>query len=227
MVASVALVAGIAWSPLLDVDRIVVVGAEHVDIDLVVEASGVTRSTPLVTVDREATARHVEELAWVREATVTRTWPGTLTIAVVERTPVARVEGTEGQRFLVDRRGRVLGPEGPLVASSLPTLSGVGTPAEAGSILSSSAAGALELAVLLPSATPPDMGVFAVERQASGRLVATMTLPDGSWATVLFGNADQLPDKVLSWAAVLTGVDVAGITAIDVSVPSAPSLTRG
>ncbi len=214
-------------SPVLDVDHIEVIGTDHLSVEDVVAASGVEFGQPMVAVDRGNVARLVEEVPWVRQAKVTRTWPGTVTIEVRERTAVASVVGIDDQQYLVDRAGRVLGSDA-MSTTPVPTLYGVGTPSEAGTVLSGEAAsGALTLAVTLPAATPSGMGVFAIERLDTGRLTGTLALPDGSLATVLFGADADLEAKVVAFSTVLGSVDPTGLAVVDVSVPSAPSLTFG
>lgn len=51
----------------------------------------------------------VQELPWVRSASVHRLWPGTLKITVVEQQPLARWHGGSG---LVNQYGEVFTPEG-------------------------------------------------------------------------------------------------------------------
>ena len=59
------------------------------------------------TIDVTKIQKQVESLPWVKQASVKRIWPGTLTIAVTERHPVARLE----QDGLVDSEGEIFFPE--------------------------------------------------------------------------------------------------------------------
>ncbi|MGH9187458.1 MAG: cell division protein FtsQ/DivIB, partial [Acidimicrobiales bacterium] len=61
-------------SPLLDVDRIRISGADHSTAEAVLEASGLHRGNPMTDLDPGATARRIEELPWVAAATVHRRW---------------------------------------------------------------------------------------------------------------------------------------------------------
>ncbi|MDI1464861.1 FtsQ-type POTRA domain-containing protein [Catellatospora sp. KI3] len=95
-VAAVALVAGaLSWlvlaSPVLGVRDIHVEGALVLDADQVREAAGVPLDTPLARVDTDAVAARVAALPPALTVDVSRSWPSTLVITVVERTAVAGV----------------------------------------------------------------------------------------------------------------------------------------
>lgn len=76
---------------LFGVARITVVGATITTPDQIRTASAVPGGTPLVRVDTAEVASRVRTLAAVRAVTVSRKWPRTLVIRVVERTAVAVV----------------------------------------------------------------------------------------------------------------------------------------
>jgi len=106
-VAAIAAV-GVAASPVLDVDRIVVSGANRTGVDVARAASGIRGGDALVAVDAADAERRLEALPWVAGATVERRGPGTVEITLIERAPVATV-GFGRDRLLVDREGRILG----------------------------------------------------------------------------------------------------------------------
>lgn len=71
----------------------------------------------------EERRKHIESIAWVRSATLTRVYPNRLAVHLVERTPVAFVN-LEGRLGLVDGEGVLL--EKPERASfSFPVLTGL------------------------------------------------------------------------------------------------------
>ncbi len=112
LVVSVVLsTAGLAFlvvtSPVLDLDRITVTGAQHVTVAQVRAASGVHLHDHLLFVDTGAAKRRVEQLPWVRDATVRRDLPGTLRITIVEYRPVAYVR-VAGGVMLVAANGHVI-----------------------------------------------------------------------------------------------------------------------
>lgn len=93
------------------------------------EAAAVPELTPLARVDLGSVRRKVEALAPVDRVVVSRSWPATLVIRVIERTPVAAVPA--GKEFqLIDRHGvayRVVGERPPgLPVAKLATPPAVG-----------------------------------------------------------------------------------------------------
>lgn len=101
-------VAAAGWvllaSTWLGVDRVEVTGTERLRAAQVVDAAAVQHGTPLARVDTGAVEDRVAELAPVADVTVRRTWPGTLTVEVTERTPAAGVLQDSGVT-LVDATG--------------------------------------------------------------------------------------------------------------------------
>lgn len=104
----------LAWvvlaSSWLGVDRVEVTGTQRLQPAQVVEAVAVATGTPLARVDTGAVEQRVGELAPVADVSVRRTWPGTLTVEVTERTPTAGVAAPGGVR-LVDATGVVFATE--------------------------------------------------------------------------------------------------------------------
>ncbi|MFD6096592.1 cell division protein FtsQ/DivIB [Nocardiopsis flavescens] len=104
----VALVCVVTWillgSRLLVVRDVAVTGLDRVGRQEVVNAVDVPTGTPLIRVDLEAGADRVGGLSLVESATVSRGWPATLRVEVVERRPLLAVRVGEEYR-LVDRDG--------------------------------------------------------------------------------------------------------------------------
>lgn len=98
----------LAWvllmSPLLAVRSIAVSGTSRLSAEQVRAAADVPRGTPLARVDSAAVVRRVKSLRAVAEVRVSRGWPSTLRLQVIERTPVAGVVTTSGVT-LVDAAG--------------------------------------------------------------------------------------------------------------------------
>ncbi len=104
-VLAAAALAGFLWAgPLLAVRTVRVDGAATLGAEQVREAAGVAEGTPLLRVDVEAAARRVAELPQVADVQVSRGWPASVVITVVERVPLAVVEEA-GRRTLVDADG--------------------------------------------------------------------------------------------------------------------------
>src|SRR4051812_20178292 len=78
-------------SPLLAVRTVTVTGTDRLTPAQVRAAADVVRGTPLARVDAARIARRVEGLRQVSAVHVSRGWPSTLRLRVVERQPVAGV----------------------------------------------------------------------------------------------------------------------------------------
>ncbi len=112
----------LAWvllaSSWLGVDEVEVVGLERLQAPAVVQAAAVADGTPLARVDTGAVERRVAGLAPVAHVAVRRTWPGTLTVEVTERTPVGGVL-EDGRYTLVDAEGVAFATEAALPAGAV------------------------------------------------------------------------------------------------------------
>lgn len=101
-------VATLSWvvlgSTWLAVDRVDVSGTGRLSAAAVTAAAGIEPGTPLARVDTGTVEDRVAALAPVADVAVRRTWPGTLTVEVTERTPVAGVLAG-GAVTLVDADG--------------------------------------------------------------------------------------------------------------------------
>jgi cell division protein FtsQ len=98
--AGVGIVGALAWALLgsrfLVVRSIAVTGTHRVSVSAVIAAAEVPTGTPLLRVDTGAVERRVEAIRDVASATVSKSWPDGLVIAVRERTPVFAVHMSHG-----------------------------------------------------------------------------------------------------------------------------------
>ena len=114
VIAVISLVIGTLWlvrSPILSIRQVDVVGAEVSDPRGVVRALGMDIGSPTIDVSGDAIAEGILEDPWVESATVLVKWPGSVSIEVTERTPVAPVLAGE-QWVLVSRDGGVIATVG-------------------------------------------------------------------------------------------------------------------
>lgn len=222
VVVLVAAVLGLVRSPLLDVDRVEVRGAERTSVGEVRRAARLDRAgSPMLTVDRRRIARAIEALPWIATAHVARSWPSTVVIEVAERTPVATVPAKEGVA-LVDADGRVLAvervaPPG-VVAIALPPRRR--TP---GSTVEPTALKALEVVLALPQRLLRD--VRAVVTTGSDSAVA-VDLDLASGVTVRLGVPADVTEKLRAALAVLDVEKPPAGSIVDVQVPRSPTLRR-
>ena len=217
---------GCCLSPLLDVDRVQVQGAEMSGADVVEKAAGIDRGEAMVTLKLSRVAAAVEALPWVATATVTRHWPGTGSVEVSERRPLAVVAGTDGSWVLVDGDGRQLAFADDGVLPDLARIVGLDVEPQLGTTLGEKAGAALELARLLPTALP---GVVAQVAATDGGFEMTLAQRAGGATLVRFGDSARLADKVDALTALVDAGVLATLpppSVIDVRVPDAPVLTR-
>lgn len=112
VVAVVALVGGVAWallgSSFFVVRSVQVTGAGSIPRQQVLAAARVKIGTPLIRVNAAAVARRVDKITRVQSASVRRSWPDSIVIAVVQRTPTFLVRAGRGYD-VIDSYGVVLG----------------------------------------------------------------------------------------------------------------------
>jgi cell division protein FtsQ len=90
-------------SSLLAVQTVVVTGESRLTVAQVETAAGVRSGTPLARLDTGAIARRVRALGAVDKVTVSRGWPHTVKIIVVERLPFVAVPRAHGVLLLDDQ----------------------------------------------------------------------------------------------------------------------------
>lgn len=209
---------GVAFSPLLDVDRLIVSGQLRTAPEDVVAASGIAKGDALVRLDLPAAERRVEALPWVAEATVTRRWPGSVRYRILEREPVGVLEAADGRWFAADGAGRVLATLDS-VSGGFPVIEGTGTEARVGAESPAEDRGPFRVAAVIPAATRPlvEAVVLGADQSVTIRLVAG--------GTVTVGAIDDLRQKGIALASVLAAVDPC-VATLDLSIASAPVLTR-
>lgn len=118
-----ALLAGtLGWllwfSDVVVVDEVTVEGLDKLPAAKVLDAADVTVGTPLIRLDVEGPEQRVRALAPVSSVQVTRQWPRSVTITVVERQPVAVL--TEGPTARALDRDGVLFRRYPTPPTGLP-----------------------------------------------------------------------------------------------------------
>ena len=224
---AVGVVAGLWWlafTPLFDVDTIAIDGATHSGDAAVLSAIGIHRGDPLLTADIGHASRALSRLPWIATAKVRRSWPGTISVSVVERTPVAALQSTRSGWVLVDRGGRQLSTEKE-PAVDLVRVAGTPIVPAPGVAAGERYQGAIDLAAALP--TSLHGVVSSIWPKRDGSLDALVVVPGGDTATVRLGAPDQLESKLVALASVLERADLNRVSVIDLRVPGAPALTRG
>lgn len=234
LVATAALAAGwwlVTSSPLLDVDRVEVVGTARTPAEVVIAEAGIDKGEALLEVDLPAAEQAVASLPWVDEVITRRSVFGTVTIDVTEREPIAAVPGATGW-LLVDDDGRVLEAVAALDAHVM-VVDGVRWNVTPGGWIGEGALDAIEVAATLPTglgsqvASIHDPGAAATGApgaEASADVGIELVLFGGG--RVQLGEPTQLSEKYLSAMSVLAGVSTRCLDRLDVRAPSVPVLTR-
>lgn len=213
--ALAVVVVGLTRSPLLDVDHIRPVGATRTGPDVVLAAAGITVGEPMVSIDLAAAEARIERLPWIADATVTRDWPGTVRIAVIERVRIAVTDGPGA--LLVDRDGRLLGSA--VDADGLPSIGPRPAGAAPGDLLPEDQQSRVTVVAALPASLASEVAAVTAGDDGIG-----LVLTDG--IVVVIGDAGQLRAKFDVVTARLGRDDRSTLATIDVTVPSAPALTR-
>ncbi len=212
-----ATVLGIAWwfvwaGPLLAVSTVRVDGVATLPAEQVREAAGIAGGTPLLQVDVDAAEARVAALPQVASVEVTRGWPQSVVITVVERVPVA-VVGEPGRRTLVDAEGVLFDsvsgnpPDG--VVALVVDDPGPGDPATMAALTAIRA---------LPRALADQVAGVAAPSPDD----LSMALVDGT--VVEWGTAEESPAKAGALAALVDQIASGALepaTTIDVTVPEA------
>lgn len=216
VVAVAAAALGATRSPLLDVDRIEVTGAERTEVPQIVEASGVELGDRMVQLDPGEVEEGVAALPWIDEVRVVRDWPSTVLVDVSERVAVAVVEAASGGLLLVDAEGRLLeevdDPGSLVLLEGVPAGAGPGARLEApDDVLEVAAATGSELADAV-AAVVWDDGEAKLRLRGEGM--------------ARLGGTEDLEAKLDALATVWAQVDTRCLGLIDVRVPTAPTVTR-
>jgi cell division protein FtsQ len=208
---------GLTRSPLMDLDRIQVKGAERTAPDTVRDASGLDLHAAMTDLDLAGARAGIAALPWVGEVHVDRRWPATVVVRVVERVPVASVHTPNGI-VVVDKTARVL-ERVDTAPATLPKIIVVDPAAEPGAI-QPHVASLISVALQLT----PELRVWVNSLTVGPEGTPQIRLRDD--VPVIFGDAVRISEKLIDLATVLTRVELGGICRIDISVVHNPSVAR-
>jgi cell division septal protein FtsQ len=221
--AAIACLVGVWFllhTPIFSARSISVTGNAHESAAQVVSQAGLAAHPPLLDVNAGAAAARLEQLPWVRSASVHVSWPDGVHIAVTEETPRVTVATPGGSWAVLSAGGRVLEvsaarPPG-LLLLTVPTAPG--TP---GTVLSARDAAALHVASSLPASFAAQVTVVTLE--PAGWVQLALTTP----ILVDIGSTAELTAKYEDVSSILSGASLHNGDVIDVSVPDAPTVTAG
>jgi len=222
VVGAVVIVLVLAWavvfhSPWLSVSKFDVRGASYTDRAAITQAAASVRGDAMLTADLGQVRRQVEALPWVASARVSRQWPRSLRIDVVERTPAAALFQADGTWRVVDLDGRILAASPNQPAGLVPIVAG-GAVVAPGATVDGWRAQAIAVAGRLAPALSSRLADVRLHPEGG----VALSLRDGG--AVWFGNADDLPAKQLEVLAVLESLGDEPVGIIDARVAGAPVL---
>jgi cell division protein FtsQ len=214
--AAATAVVAVVWlllvSPVLGVTSVQVDGVTSLPADQVRETAGIEPGTPLLRVDVAAARARIARLPQVASVDVTRGWPHTVVVTVVERVPVA-VVGEPGQRTLVDAHGVLFDTiTGAPPAGVVPLDVASPGPGDPATMAALAAVGAMS----------KDLRTRVASVAATPAQEITLTLTDGT--LVQWGGPEESDRKGSALAALLeklAGEDLDPASTIDVSTPEA------
>jgi cell division protein FtsQ len=115
------------------VEDIFVEGRNRTPRDEIIAALQIQRGDPMFGIDLVATRQRLEELSWVKTATIERRLPNVVHLLITERNPIVLWQN-QGRYYLVDRDGQVVGDEVGEYAD-LPLMVGEGAPDHAADLI--------------------------------------------------------------------------------------------
>lgn len=149
----------------LRIDRVTVAGRRETPAEVLIAAVEHEAGDPILAVDADALRLRLEELPWVRSATVERKLPGEIRLTIEERVPMALWQ-RDGRYHLVDRYGDTMPVADVTKYAGMIVLTGVDAPAHARALLD-----------LL--ALEPDLGMRVIAAQRVGARRWNLRLDNG------------------------------------------------
>ncbi|WP_197085705.1 cell division protein FtsQ/DivIB [Corynebacterium comes] len=185
LILALLLVLGLVWVfPVMRVSGFEITGSTRMPEEQVVGATGVAEGDNLARVDASRAARGVAELPWVHSATVSRGWPGTLRVEIIERRAVLFTREADGEH-LIDEDGV------PFVID-VPSADSVEVTGDVDSFR-----GIADVVTALPE----HVRLMVSSVDAAGPHELTLHLDDGR--TVYWGASESNHDKALAMQTVI------------------------
>lgn len=221
LVVAIAVLAVLA-SPIFSVDTVDVEGAVYADRDAVAVVVEDLMGQPILLADLDAAEVQLEQIPWVRDARVSRDFPGRVLVEIVERQALAHYRGQDGRFRVIDVEAVVLD-----VIDGVPIdyveITGRGPDLAPGADAGAAYRGVAQLANALPPSLRPRVTSMAVTE--SGEI--TMLLDGRPSAdtvatpiTVVFGRPDDYQDKLVALVNELGRHAPGEISTVDVSTGS-------
>jgi cell division protein FtsQ len=134
-------------SSLMAISEITIDGASRADVATIIEESGVHEGMPTISADADELTARITAHPWVASADVSIAWPGSISVTVLEHTPVAWVSAGDAW-VLAAVDGSVL-EVGAEASDGYPTVSVASNVAVPGEVLDPVAIGAIAFVAAL------------------------------------------------------------------------------
>ena len=207
VVGIVVTLAFVAWWVLYQsrwfiVQDITISGTKRVSTQSVMKSAQVSLGQPLMAANPHDITERLQALPAVKSATVTRSWPHTLTIHIAERQPIAAVPHGK-QFYLVDSKGYVAG-----IVSRIPAGEHI--------IYATPETAAIKAALDVRQRLPKKWKVASVSARSADSVV--VNLRRGMW--IKFGSTKDTAYKIEVASALLAR----GYGHINVTSPDTPTV---
>ena len=203
-------------SPLFDIEQVDVEGDVYADPTAIQAVADDLHGDPILTADLDGARDRLEAIPWVESARVTMHFPHRVSIEIMERTPVASFQGTDGRYRVVDADGFVVAvlPNEPV---DYPPITGILPNPEAGDNAGTGVLGAAQLIAALPA--PLADRLTSLEVGEGGNMTLTLTgASEGAAPVVIdFGGADDYREKLIAVLNEMTRREPGSYTTIDVA----------
>ncbi len=200
-------------SPWLAVRTITVEGVSNAELGAILDRYRVVPGSPTVGVRPGVLEEAIREDPWVADARVTVTWPGTIEVAVLERTPAAWLRTADGWTLVAF--------DGTLLAAGQPersaprVVSDVGKRPIGSTVHEPAILGAATMLGLLPA---------ELSTGATAQVTPTGIEAEIAGHRVLFGNERDMADKVAAVVAIFANELTDPAATINVISPMRPGL---
>ena len=205
-------------SYVLVVRKVFVTGTSSTPAEMIQSAVNSVAGRSMVDVSLVDLRKRFEQSPWVKSVDVTRDWPSTIRVDVLERRPVAYFRGRDDHGYVVDDAGLVLVlTDGAPVG--LMEVTGDLEPAAPGQPAADTVRAGAVVANALPAPLRPL--VAAIDSKPTGVALRMA----GTKSQILLGGTDDLATKLITVLAFQGTCPPGSYDTLDVRVPGKPAVT--
>jgi cell division protein FtsQ len=182
----------VATTRVLEIDRIVVQGNHRLSTGAALAVLGGLRGQHIVWVDLEEWRQRMLAAPWVRDASLRRSLPSTIEVAITEREPVA-VGRVNDEVYLIDEAGALIDRFGPEYGDlDLPIVDGLLAPGPDGTMAADQSRAELAASVIAAVSAAPAIAAQLSQLDVGNVNNVAVTL-NGDAAVIYVGREQFLP----------------------------------